>query len=56
MVHVISLLTMAIQPTKKGQIALLVAEEVKIPNEYSDFFDIFLEEKVSILPEVTGLN
>ena len=47
---------MAIHPARKAQIALLVAKEVKIPTEYSDFSDVFLEKKASILPEVTKLN
>ena len=55
-VHVTSLSTMAIHPSREAQIALLVAEEVKIPTEYSDFSDVFSEEKASILPEATELN
>ena len=47
---------MAIHPAREAQIASLVAEEVKIPTEYSDFSDVFSEEKASILPEVTELN
>ena len=47
---------MAIQPAKKAQIALLIAKEVKILTEYSDFSDNFLEEKVLILLEVINLN
>ena len=35
---------------------MLVVEEVKIPTKYSDFSDVFLEEKASILPKVTELN
>ena len=35
---------------------MLVGKEVKISTEYSDFSDVFLEEKASILPEVTELN
>ena len=57
-VHVtsLSLNSMSIHPAREAQIALLVAEEVKIPTEYSDFSDVFLEEKASILPEVIELN
>ena len=55
-VHVTSLLTMAILPAREAQIALLVAEEVKILTKYSDFSDVFLEKKASILPKVTKLN
>ena len=54
--HVTSLLTMAIHLVKKAQITLLVVKKVKIPTEYSDFSDVFLEEKASILPKVTKFN
>ena len=54
--HVTLLSTMAIHPAREAQIALLIAEVVKIPTEYSDFSDVFLEEKTSILPEATKLN
>ena len=54
--HVISLSTMAIHLAKKTQIALLVAEKVKILTKYSDFLDVFLEEKALILSEVIELN
>ena len=55
-VHVTSLSTMPIYPARKAQIASLVAEKVKFPTEYSDLSNVFLEEKASILPEVTELN
>ena len=57
-VHVtsLSLNSMAMHPAREAQIASLVAEEVKIPTEYSDFSDVFLEEKASILPEATEMN
>ena len=55
-VHVTSLSTMAIHSARKAQIASLVAEEVKIPSEYSDFSDVFSEERASILPEAADLN
>ena len=35
---------------------MLVAKKVLIPTKYSDFSDVFLQEKASILPEVTELN
>ena len=50
------LLTIAIQPAKKAQIALLAAKKVKIFIKYSDFSDIFLEEKALILLEATEFN
>ena len=55
-VHVTSLSTMAIHPAREAQIASLIAEEVKIPTDYSDFSDVFSEEKASVLPEITDLN
>ena len=54
--HVTFLLTMAIYPARKAQIALLVAEKVKIPIKYLDFLDIFLKDKALILPKITELN
>ena len=51
-----SLLTMAIHPARKAQIALLVTKEVKISTKYSDFSDVFLKKKTLILLEVTELN
>ena len=47
---------MAIHLARKAQIALLVAEEVKIPTKYSDFLDVFSEEKALILPEGIEMN
>ena len=35
---------------------MLVTKEVKIPTKYLDFSNVFLEEKASILLEVTELN
>ena len=56
-VYVTSLnLTLGIHPDKAAQIASLLAEEVKIPDEYSNFADIFSETKVLILPERINLN
>ena len=55
-VYVISFSTMPIYPARETQIALLVAKEVKIPTKYSDFLNVFLEKKASILPKVTKLN
>ena len=55
-VHLTSLSIMAIYPAREAQIALLVAKEIQISSEYSDFSDVFSEEKASILPEATELN
>ena len=48
--------TMPIYLAQETQIALLIAEEVKIPTKYSDFSNVFLKEKASILSEVIELN
>ena len=56
-VHVASLnLVPGIHPDREAQIASLLTEEVKIPDKYLDFTDIFLEEKELVLPERTELN
>ena len=55
-VHITFILTMAIYLATKAKIALLIAKKVKISTEYSDFSDIFLEEKASILSKATKLN
>ena len=56
-VHVAALnLTPGIHPDRAAQIASLLAEEVRIPDEYSDFADVFSEEKALVLPERTELN
>ena len=57
-VHVtsLSLNSMSIHPAREAQIASLIAKEVKIPIEYSDFSDVFLEKKASILPKAIKLN
>ena len=47
---------MPIHPAQEAQIALLVAKEVKIPTKYSDFSDVFSEEKALILPKAIKLN
>ena len=54
-VHVASL-DLGIHPDREAQIASLLTEEVKIPDEYSDFTDVFSEEKASVLLERTEFN
>ena len=46
----------AIHLTRKAQVALFIAKKAKIPTKYSDFLNVFLEEKVLILLEATKLN
>ena len=54
--HVASLnLTPGIDPDRAAQIASLFSEEVRIPDKYSDFTDVFLENKALVLPERTEL-
>ena len=56
-VHVASLnLTPGIHPDRAAQIASLLTEEVKIPDKYLDFTDVFSEEKALVLPEHIELN
>ena len=56
-VHVASLsLVPGIHPDREAQIASLLTEEVKIPDKYSDFTDVFSEEKALVLSERTEFN
>ena len=56
-VHVAALnLTPGIHLDRAAQIASLLAEEVRIPDEYSDFADVFLAKKALVLQERTKLN
>ena len=54
--HVTFLLTMVIYPVRKAQIVLLVAKKVRILFEYSDFSDVFLKKKDSVLLAAANLN
>ena len=56
--HVISfnLNFMLIHLVWEAQIALLIAEKVKISAQCSDFSNVFLKKKVLILPKATELN
>ena len=47
---------MTIHPAREAQIASLLAEEVTVPAEYSDFADVFSKESAEVLPERTGIN
>ena len=47
---------MPIDLSKKAQIILLVIEKMQILSKYSDFLNIFFQEKASILPKATNLN
>ena len=57
MMHVSSLrLKMTIHLARKAQLALLLAKEVTVPTEYSDFADVFLEKSANVPSERTGAN
>ena len=45
-----------IYPDREAQIASLLTKEVKIPDEYSDFTDVFSEKKALVLPKRNELN
>ena len=45
-----------IHPDREAQIVSLLTKEVKIPKDYSDFTNVFLEEKTLVLSERTKLN
>ena len=49
-------LVLGIHPDREAQIASLLTEEVKILDKYSDFTNVFLEEKTLILSKRTKLN
>ena len=56
-VHVASFsLVPGIYLDREAQITSLLIEEVKIPDKYSDFTNVFSEEKALVLPERTELN
>ena len=56
-IHVIALnLTPRIHPDRAAQIASLLTKEVRNPDEYLDFADVFSEKKTLVLPEHTKLN
>ena len=56
-IHVASFnLVSGIHLDREAQIASLLTEEVKIPDEYLDFTDVFSEEKALVLAERTKLN
>ena len=56
-VHVSSLGSrMTIHLARKAQLALLLAKEVIVLINYSDFANVFLEKSANVLPERTGAN
>ena len=56
-VHVSSLRPkMTIYPAREAQFALLLAEEVTVPTNYSDFNDVFSEKSANVLLERTRAN
>ena len=55
-IYMTFLLTIAIYPVRKAQIALLLAKKLKILTKYLKFSDIFSKKKALILLEITELN
>ena len=49
-------LRMTIHPAKKVSIVLLLAKEVTVLAEYSDFANIFLKKSANIFPKQTKAN
>ena len=47
---------MTIHPAREAQLALVLAKEVTVPVEYSDFADVFSKKSANVLPERTGAN
>lgn len=52
----LNLSSISIHLNREAEIALLLTQKIKIVAKYSDFFDVFLEEKALKLLEVTDLN
>lgn len=52
-IHMIFLTTIIIYPTKKAQIAFLLAKKIKI---LSDFSNIFFKKNTLVLLEIIKLN
>ena len=48
--------TPVIYPDKAAQIGSLLTKEITIPDEYSDFTDVFSKEKTLVQPKCTELN
>ena len=51
-----SLSLMLIYLAQKPEIVLLIAKKAKIPIKYSDFLDVFLKKKASVLSALIDLN
>ena len=47
---------MTIHPAQKAQIASLLAKEITVPVEYSDYTDVFSKELAKVLPQRPGIN
>ena len=49
---------MPVDSEKQAQVRALLFNKafIKVPAEYSDYYDIFLVENVAKLPENTGMN
>lgn len=51
-----SLTLMIIHPARKAQIALLLVEEIIVPDEYSVYADVLSKESVDVLLEYMGIS
>ena len=49
-------MALAIHPDEVAQIDLLFTKEIKIPDKYLDFVNVFLEKKALVLPKRTEFN
>ena len=47
---------MTIHPAREAQIVSLLAKEVTVPTEYSDFTDVFSKKLAEVLSECIGIN
>ena len=47
---------MVMHPARKAQVALLLAKEVSVPEEYVDFSDVFSKESAAVLPDRSNIN
>ena len=49
-------LALGIHPDREAQIASLLFKKVKIPDKYLHFANVFLEEKILVLPQRIDFN
>lgn len=54
--HMTFIALISVHPDREAQIAFLFTEKAKMSDKYSDFVNVFLEEKALMLPEWTKFN